>query len=190
MLFRCLEIGANETPIVQDIYNENTVEGAEVEIVQLDANPDAPHVDVVHELSYPDAPLPFEDEHFDAIMASHILEHIPYHMELHAMKDWHRALKVGGTLHVVVPSAEFIARTILSEKSTKYIKPYAIGGLVSPWDVHVNLFTMQMLRSLFQYVGFNVVRARVGPRVIQSLDDPEYMVEQHYISGVKIGEQS
>jgi SAM-dependent methyltransferase len=168
MSFRVLEIGANESPIAQDIYNENTVEGAEVEIVQLDANPDAPHVDVVHELSYPDAPLPFEDEHFDAIIASHILEHIPYHAELNAVKDWHRALKVGGTLNVIVPSAEFIAR----------------------WDVHVNLFTMQMLRSLFQYVGFNVVRARVGPRVIKSLDNEEFMVEQHYIAGEKIGEQS
>lgn len=190
MSFRVLEIGANESPIAQEIYNENTVEGAEVEIVQLDANPDAPHVDVVHELSYPDAPLPFEDEHFDAIIASHILEHIPYHAELNAVKDWHRALKVGGTLNVIVPSAEFIARHILSEQSTKYIKPYAIGGLTSPWDVHVNLFTMQMLRSLFQYVGFNVVRARVGPRVIKSLDNEEFMVEQHYIAGEKIGEQS
>lgn len=186
-MFRVLEIGANGAPLANELFNEENL-GQEVEIVQLDANPDAPDVDVVHELSYPDKPLPFDDERFDAVIASHILEHIPYYNELECVQDWVRVLKPGGTLNVIVPSAEFMCRYILSETASKYIKPYWVGGLTSPWDVHVNLFTMQMLRSLFSYCGLDVVRARTGGRIINSLDDPEFEVEQHYIAGVKRGE--
>lgn len=185
-MFEVLEIGANVLPIAKGIYTEESV-GEEVRITYLDADPNLDGVDVVHELSYPDSPLPFTAGKFDAIMASHILEHIPYFNELQAVKDWARCLKVGGTLNVIVPSWEFVARQVLSEESNMYIKPYAFGGLTSPWDVHVNMFTMNMLRSIFVAAGLSVVRARTGSRTIQSFDNPEYLVEQHYIAGVKNG---
>jgi predicted SAM-dependent methyltransferase len=48
-------------------------------------------------------PLPFEDGTVDHILASHFLEHV-YPNECKAiLRDYHRALKPGGTLHVIVP---------------------------------------------------------------------------------------
>lgn len=182
-MFEVLEIGGWSKPYAPALFPEETV-GQPVKITQLDADPNAPNVDVVHELRYPDNPLPFEDETFDAIIAQHIYEHIPYWQELPCLIDWVRCLKVGGALHISVPSAEFIARQILSEHVTAKIKPYAIGGLTTPWDIHINLFTMPMLRSLFVKAGLDVVIAKTGFRKIDSFGEL-WEVEQHYIAGIK-----
>lgn len=46
-------------------------------------------------------PLPFENETFDLILASHILEHVPNWWD--CFSDFGRILKVGGTVEVFVP---------------------------------------------------------------------------------------
>lgn len=185
-MFEVLEIGANESPLAETLFTEEAV-GDEVKIVQLDANADSPHVDVVHEIVYPENPLPFDDNRFDAMIAQHIYEHIPYYHEMTALRDWVRVLKPGGALHLSVPSAEFIARHILAETPSAKIKPYAVGGITTPWDVHLNLFTMPMLRALFVKAGMDVVIAKTGLREIDSLGEV-WTVEQHYLAGIKHGE--
>lgn len=54
--------------------------------------------DVCQDLS---KPLPFEDESFDLIIASHILEHVPNWWK--TFNECARILKVGGVLEVYVP---------------------------------------------------------------------------------------
>lgn len=58
-----------------------------------------PGVDVVWDLEM--TPLPFPDDFFDFIKASHVLEHIRNWIPL--MKDLHRILKPRGCLHIRVP---------------------------------------------------------------------------------------
>ena len=56
------------------------------------------------ELDYPGydgRTLPFPDASQDAVFASHCLEHIPDFRN--ALRDWHRVLKVGGFIVVMVP---------------------------------------------------------------------------------------
>ena len=56
------------------------------------------------ELDYPGydgVRLPFEDESQDAIMASHVLEHVPSPGPL--LMDWYRVLKKGGYMCIFVP---------------------------------------------------------------------------------------
>ncbi len=56
-------------------------------------------VDIIHDLETP--PLPFPDNSFNIIIASHILEHIVNFYPL--MQDLHRILKPNGVLKVKVP---------------------------------------------------------------------------------------
>ena len=62
-----------------------------------------PGVDVVHDLR--EFPLPFPDETFTLISASHVLEHIPREdgVFISLMNDLWRILKKGGQFRFVVP---------------------------------------------------------------------------------------
>lgn len=66
--------------------------------LNLDWNP-LTEPDVLHNLN--SLPYPFPDLRFDHIEASHVLEHLDKPFEI--MKELHRILKPGGTLHIKVP---------------------------------------------------------------------------------------
>ena len=73
--------------------------------VNLDKVP-LPGVDIVHDILKP--PYPFPDNHFDYILASHVLEHIPQQLNetdglLLVVAELHRILKPGGVLEVRGP---------------------------------------------------------------------------------------
>ncbi len=56
------------------------------------------------ELDYPGydgRTLPFDDGSQDAVFSSHCLEHIPDFCQ--ALRDWHRVLRVGGFMVIIVP---------------------------------------------------------------------------------------
>lgn len=55
-----------------------------------------------YELSVVGAPLPFEDDSVDYVYCSRMLEDFLYEY-IEIMKDFHRVLKPGGILHLVVP---------------------------------------------------------------------------------------
>jgi len=50
-------------------------------------------------------PWPWADESIDGIHASHILEHMPYEMEIKFILECHRILKPGGFLRLLLPHA-------------------------------------------------------------------------------------
>lgn len=47
--------------------------------------------------------LPFSEGSIDHILCSHFLEHVHASKALEIVKDFHRVLKIGGTLHLIVP---------------------------------------------------------------------------------------
>jgi SAM-dependent methyltransferase len=55
--------------------------------------------DVAHNLN--SVPYPFSDDTFDLVEAYHVLEHLDKPFDV--MKELHRILKPGGTLHIKVP---------------------------------------------------------------------------------------
>ena len=57
------------------------------------------NIDVEHDLNQ--IPYPFKNDEFDFIYASHILEHLDKPFII--MKELHRILRAGGTLHIKVP---------------------------------------------------------------------------------------
>lgn len=47
--------------------------------------------------------LPFSDDTFTVVYASHVLEHIPWPVAVNVVKEWIRILKPGGVLEIWVP---------------------------------------------------------------------------------------
>jgi len=52
--------------------------------------------------------LPFNSGSIDGIWASHVLEHIPDYTN--ALRDWHRVLKVGAHMAIIVPHMHYYER--------------------------------------------------------------------------------
>ncbi|WP_174550955.1 class I SAM-dependent methyltransferase [Actinomadura macra] len=87
--------------------------------------------------------LPFPDDHFDGIVASEVLEHIPDDMR--AMRELLRVLKPGGRLAVTVPS--WLPERVCWALSEDYHT--APGG-------HVRIYTRAELEAKLKSVGFKV----------------------------------
>lgn len=61
--------------------------------------------------------LPFPDNTFALIYASHILEHIPWYQTVDALREWFRVLAPGGALEVWVPDGLKICRAFVEAES-------------------------------------------------------------------------
>jgi SAM-dependent methyltransferase len=62
-------------------------------------------------------PLPFPDESVDHILCSHFLEHIYPDQAMACLRDFRRALKPGGTAHIIVPDFRVLIDTYLAERA-------------------------------------------------------------------------
>jgi SAM-dependent methyltransferase len=68
--------------------------------INLDMNPKA-KPDVIHNLN--ELPLPFADDMFDCVLATHIFEHLEKTQWVKVVADIHRILKPNGTMIAVTP---------------------------------------------------------------------------------------
>ena len=80
------------------------------------------------------ADLPFAPGTLDFLIASHVLEHLPF--PLAALKDWHDALTPGGRLLIRVPDKRYTfdchrQRTSLSHFVAEYERPE-----LTDWNAH------------------------------------------------------
>ena len=55
--------------------------------------------------------LPFKDGQLSGIYTEHVLEHLPPSRVPFVVQEWHRCLRPGGVLRVIVPDAELYLRT-------------------------------------------------------------------------------
>ena len=83
----------------------------------------------------------FKDGEVDNIIAKHVLEH--FEDPLKTLIEWHRVLRPGGKIGVVVPDDEFV--DTLSQDPT-----------------HKHKFNLETLMELFIDVGFNVIEKGVA----------------------------
>ncbi len=173
-----LEIGANEKPQAQ-LVPEYADGQANILTIDID---EKQKPDIVGDAA--ELPGILKGE-LDGIFASHVLEHFSYWRTGAVLKNWYDTLKDGGMLHVAVPSWEWSAREILSENPSPALYGHSFAGQVNEWDVHMAMFTMRRLRSIFEKTGFKVIRARTGVYHLQGADGKTYEAEQHYVCGVK-----
>lgn len=81
---------------------------------------------VDHICRWGEEPLPFADETFERVYASHVLEHIPWFQTLDALREAWRVLVPGGTLEVHVPDFHLLATAAIYEYCPD---THAEGGL-------------------------------------------------------------
>jgi len=174
MTLKILEIGAGPKPGAATIWPD-----AEIETMDTDAQYKPTYL---HDA----ATMPEElNERFDALLASHVLEHFPHWKTADVLKEWKKAVKVNtGQVHVVVPSFEWAAEQALSEHPSRGTLPHLFGGITTQWDVHMTAFTMRHLRALFEYCGLAVIRARTGKYPINAYGQV-VEAEQHYVCGIR-----
>ncbi len=80
--------------------------------------------------------LPLADGAFDAVVAQHLLEHLPDPVT--ALQEWRRVLRPEGILALVTPNASYPDGDIFHDPG------------------HVNLFTPTSLRATLEDAGFRV----------------------------------
>ena len=179
---RVLEIGGQPKPQAQD-----NPAWKDAEILHLNATDDYgiegdfPPPDIMCDA----ADIP--EEHwgtFDAVFASHVLEHFHWALGSSVLAHWAELLVPGGEIHVIVPSLEWAARGILSEKMPMSVMPHLFAGQVTEYDVHKTGYTMLLLRAYFAEAGLQVTFAQTLPYAIGVLGQV-MTAEQHYVIGTK-----
>ena len=175
---KVLEIGAG------GVVRSREAMGVPIDLTVLDARLDI-HTDIVHTVTGKNE-LPFDAETFDVVFSAHILEHIPFRYELPVLQDWTRVIKPGGTLHTIVPAWEWVAKQVLMppEKRSPGLKSVAMAGQQNEWDIHFNMFTMDMLKQLYKGCRLEVRTSSTLPRTYV-VGPNKVRLEEHLIVGVK-----
>ena len=96
------------------------------------------------------------DGTLEAVKASHVLEHIPHRETLSTLREWARALRVGGTLLVAVPDFDRIVNAYTKGDAWP-VESYLMGGQTDSADFHCAIFNRQKLTDLLALAGFEVV---------------------------------
>lgn len=122
------------------------------EVITLDIDPDM-RPDVVGDARE----LPFDGGSFDAVLASHILEHFALVELQNTILEWRRVLKPGGELRIYVPSMGHIVKTIYEEEKIDWFTHAQIyGGQHDEWDFHKCGFFGPELRVALEAWGFDI----------------------------------
>ena len=110
-------------------FDENAVRSAQRKGLQV-------HCGTLHEIHYP-------EDHFDAIMMSHVFEHIYEPIEL--LRECYRILKPNGYLVIVTPNNESLSHRVFKRNWR---------GLEPPRHLHI--MSMKSLRRAVLDVGFRI----------------------------------
>ena len=125
------------------------------EVLDAFERPEVDHVGNAKDLSR------FEDGTFDAVYASHVVEHFDYARgELpNTLKEWNRVLAPGGQLYVSVPDMDTLCELFLLRESIDLEQRWSImrmmfGGHVDEHDYHVVGLNEEFLNIFLRDAGF------------------------------------
>jgi len=110
-------------------------------------------VDIIASARY----LPFRDEVFDYVYASHVLEHFSHHKVKQVPKEWVRVLKRGGTLEIRCPDLRARAFIFALNPSWKNMR-HIYGGQDHSWNYHKCGFSFGLLKNLLKEIGMYQIK--------------------------------
>jgi predicted SAM-dependent methyltransferase len=148
--------GGSLLPNPRRLHLGGTVKAEGWENFNLPHEPTADHVGDAKDLSR------FSDGTFQAIYASHMLEHLDYALSAYgALCEWHRVLRLDGVLMISVPDLEVISKLMLKAQTFSdqfYLMRVLYGAHSDAADYHKSGWTSQLLATYLQSVGFSNVR--------------------------------
>lgn len=113
--------------------------------IGVDWRPSAKAADMIMDVS---KKLPFASNSLDFMVAAACLEHMPVAPVI-VLREWVRCLRIGGYLAVTVPDATYGMWAITGDDGT-------VGKFIH--GEHANLFTVDTLKILFEFIGMEGVR--------------------------------
>lgn len=136
-------------------------------------------------------PLRFPDASVDHVLASHFLEHLNRDDIVTVLRDFHRILKPGGSLHVIVPDLEVRAREYLRQMGhpeagntfmaslhlwKDKLQPLRqrLMAVTAMFDTgHCWMYDLHSMSSLLKQCGFEIQAENNSPSAAFRRDDPE-----------------
>lgn len=109
----------------------------------------------------------FADGSVNAIHASQLLEHFTQEESIRTIKEWRRALRVGGYLVISVPDMEEIIEVLFQWKPRpknvwESMMKFVYGWQTNDGDVHKWGYSAEYLMELLKDMGFRVMRVYRG----------------------------
>jgi SAM-dependent methyltransferase len=120
-----------------------------------------------------------DNESYDAVYCSHVLEHLFAHEVGHALREFKRVLKPQGTLHILVPDLQSIGGKLALDQADAIVYMSPIGP-IAPLDVlyglrasvaggnhfmaHKTGFTQSVLKRHLDDAGFAGVKIERGDK--------------------------
>jgi len=101
--------------------------------------------------------LPYQDEEFDKIILSEVLEHLPD--DVNALIEVKRVLKPGGILFVTVPNRNypFLWDPINKTLETFFCTHIKNGFWAGIWNMHTRLYTVNEIVQIAKQVDLEIV---------------------------------
>lgn len=125
--------------------------------------------------------LPFDDESFDVVYSSHIIEHFS-HKEINTvLKEWIRCLKTGGTLEIRCPWLRIRALLFFLHPSWSNMTQI-YGGQDHDGNFHKCGFSFELLKTILEENGIKEVKMVKNPRGYKHIP---FVPNSLHVRGVK-----
>lgn len=146
-------------PMTRKLHIGGQVRAEGWEVLNINPAPYVDHVCGAGNLSI------FQDNTFDEIYASHVLEHLDYSGELlSSLEEWWRVLKPGGRIYIGVPDMDTLAALfLLSKERLSLAERFEVmrmifGGHIDKYDYHVAGLNEEFLTSFLTDAKYTNIR--------------------------------
>lgn len=102
-------------------------------------------------------PIDYDNDTFDLIYSSHVLEHFPRKQTLNILQEWTRILKKGGILRISVPNIEALIEIYQQGKDLDQIIGPLYGRQDYRYNYHYTIFDYKILKGLMEKAGLTSI---------------------------------
>jgi len=116
--------------------------------------------------------LPYESGSVDGIIAHHVIEHVPYHYLPTMLGTWCDLLKVGGTIELSFPDADYLCemfykRQINLDNLNHLMMGNSVDVLQFPEQTHKAALTYEFVKDILERNGIKNIRRITGKKYTQ-----------------------